>query len=115
MKLRAPRCSEARSSTELPARQLSQCTAELAVASAAAGSAAASASGATNRIRTAAANLAMVRDSLGYRLDRIDARIKRHQPEVREIRHREDARHRHVGLLCRLHPQVHEHQERNRE
>src|ERR1700676_3525720 len=111
MKLRAPRCNEAVAATELPARQVSQGTGALAFGSVAAGSAAACANGALNSIRTRAANLAMERDSLGHRLDRIDARIERHQPEVSEVRYRQDARHRHVGLLRRLHPQVHEHQE----
>src|ERR1700686_5179990 len=111
MKLRAPRCNEAVSATSLPACHVAQRTGALPSAPVAAGSAAASANDAFNSIRTRPANLAMERDSLGHRLDRIDARIERHQPEVSEVRYRKDARHRHVGLLRRLHPQVHEHQE----
>src|SRR5471030_1897769 len=108
MKLRAPRCSDSLSATELPARHVSQRTGSLACAPVAAGSAAESANGAPSRIRTRLANLPMERDSLGHRLDRIDARIERHQKEEREIRYREDTCHRHVGFLRRLHSQVHQ-------
>src|SRR5665213_4405729 len=111
MKLRAPRCNDARSVTELPACQFCQST-----GFAASGSPWASAdSGNATTASMSIASLTMERDSFGYRLHRIDAAIEWHQHKEGEIRHAAHARQGHVNALRRLQTQVHQTEERHYE
>src|ERR1700728_3236465 len=110
MKLCAPRCSEGRSLTELPARHCCQFNGS----GAAALSSAIAATGshdAAHTPSTSSALLSMKRDSFGHRFDRIDARVDRHEQEKQEIGHCKYARQGHVDTLCGLQTQIHQPQE----
>src|SRR5450755_2033957 len=109
MKLRAPRCKEARSVTELPACQFCQSTGAAASGSP---SAAGAESGNMPIASISIASLRMERDSFGHGLYRIDAAVERHQYEESEIRHTAHARQGHVNTLRRLQPQIHQAEER---
>src|SRR5262245_62040348 len=105
MKLRAPRCSDARLLTSFPAGtcQLAPppCSAAKDVPP-------------TASARTATSARVLVRmvgHPLGRRLHRVDARIPGHENEVREVDDREYAREEHIEPLGGLQAEIHQHQE----
>src|SRR5579862_9129901 len=115
MKLRAPRCNDARSLTELPACQLSQSTGfcSSALACGAADSPACTINGNVPSARTLSRQLASLRmegHPLRYGLYRIPARVPVHQGEERKIGHAADSRQRDIDALRRLQTQIHQSQ-----
>src|ERR1700722_14360189 len=99
MKLRAPRCRDARLVTSSPARHVIQ-----SAPAPGAGSVAAAAAPLARTQATMSARLFMFmkNHSFGHGLHLVDARIPRHQDEVREITDGEDAREDDVQPFGRL-------------
>src|SRR5271170_3322994 len=110
MKSRAPRCKESVVPTTLLARQLCQSAPALGASASAASDSAGSSSA-----HAIAASLTMVGDSLRHRLDRIPARVPRHQDEKREIADGENPRRDRAADAYFLQAEIHQRQEGNRE
>src|ERR1700729_1189150 len=110
MKLRAPRCRDAKFVTSSAACQLAQS------APAPAGASAPRASALARRSASSSAGLlmGMESDPLGHRLHRAEARVPRHQQEEQEIDDGKDAREKHVEAFGRLQCEIAEYHERQR-
>src|SRR5580700_9623384 len=116
MKLRAPRCNDAASATELWAFQCSQSTGLFSSAGACGVWASATATGAvSSAVRTTMCLIMMERHSVRHRLHRIPFSEPPHEDKECKIGHRKDPRQRDGDALRRLHPQIHEREKRDGE
>src|ERR1700679_458690 len=108
MKLRAPRCRDARFVTSSAACHVIQ-----SAPAPGAGSVAAAAAplARTQATRSARLMVFMKNHSFGHGFHFVDARVPRHQDEVREIADGEDAREDDVQPFGRLQPEVAEYHE----
>src|SRR5690349_12514313 len=103
MKLRAPRCSDGRFATSLPAwrSQLAWCSA---------GNAAPAPNNSANALTTESLLVRMVRHSIGNRAIAVGLRHERQQEEEREVQRDADPCQQHVGGFRRLQTEPHQHE-----